>query len=267
MSRGRERLDLLLVAKGLFPSREKARAAVMTGEVRVEGHVVLKPGTRVEEGSRLEVVPAAPAFVSRGGFKLEKALREFNMDLTGKTLLDVGASTGGFSDCALKRGAARVYAVDVGYGQLAWSLRQDSRVVNLERRNIRHLTREDLQHARIHLALVDVSFISLRLVFPVLKGLEVPEVLALVKPQFEAGKGQVGRGGVIRDPGIHLSVLEQVKAHAQGEGYSLHNLTYSPIKGPKGNIEFLALFASSASPALPPAPEKIVAEAHESLKK
>lgn len=260
------RLDLLLVEQGCFPSRERARAAVMAGEVRVAGHRVEKPGTRVDRESRVEVVRRAPAYVSRGGLKLEKALGDFALEVEGKTLLDVGASTGGFSDCALKQGAKRVYAVDVGYGQLAWSLRQDPRVVNLERQNIRHLKREDLEGASVDLALVDVSFISLRLVFPVLKELGIPRVLALIKPQFEAGKGQVGRGGVVREPQTHQRVLEEVRGQALSRGYHLHDLTYSPIKGPKGNIEYLAHFVRSAPSKAPPSIEKIIAEAHERLK-
>ncbi len=261
------RLDMLLVDKGLFPSREKARAAIMAGEVLVEGRRVEKAGTRVNREASIDIKSTSPAYVSRGGLKLEKALQDFNLDVEGKTLLDVGASTGGFSDCALKRGAARVFAVDVGYGQLAWSLRQDPRVKNLERLNIRHLTKEALAGAPIDLALVDVSFISLRLVFPVLKNLDVPRVLTLVKPQFEAGKGRVGRGGVVRDPETHRLVLERVFKEALLQGYHLQNLTYSPIKGPKGNIEYLALFGRSAPLKNPPIPEKIIAEAHERLQK
>jgi 23S rRNA (cytidine1920-2'-O)/16S rRNA (cytidine1409-2'-O)-methyltransferase len=267
MTREMVRLDQLLVSRGLFPSRERAQAAVMAGEVRVGGRPAAKPGTRVDPKSDLEVTGGPPAYVSRGGLKLEKALQEFGVDLAGQTVLDVGASTGGFSDCALKQGAARVYAVDVGYGQLAWSLRQDPRVVSLERLNIRNLKSRDLQEGQPDLAVVDVSFISLLKVFPVLKDLDIPAVIALIKPQFEAGRGQVGRGGVVRDPDIHRRVLEEVAAGARSAGYHLQRLTYSPIKGPRGNIEYLALFHRNPPPQDPPSPDKIILAAHDSLKK
>ncbi len=266
-ARQKIRLDVLLVEKGHFPSREKARAAVMAGEVLVEGQRALKPGTAVDSASTLEIIRQRPLYVSRGGHKLEKALAEFAIDVSGKTLLDVGASTGGFSDCALKKGARKIFAVDVGYGQLAWSIRQDPRVISLERHNIRNLQPKDLDFTPIDLAMVDVSFISLGLVLPVLKGLGIKTVIALVKPQFEAGKEQVGRGGVVREPRIHLSVLEKVVQKAAREGYSLHNMTYSPIKGPKGNIEYLICISREKPHQEPPPAAKIVAEAHESLKK
>jgi 23S rRNA (cytidine1920-2'-O)/16S rRNA (cytidine1409-2'-O)-methyltransferase len=266
MTEKKTRLDTLLVERGLFPSREKARAAIMAGEVWVKEQRVLKPGVSYPSDSQLEVVKLRPHFVSRGGYKLAKALSEFGLDVQGKTLLDVGASTGGFTDCALKQGAALVFAVDVGYGQLDWSLRQDPRVKSLERFNIRNLKKEDIEDTPVDMATVDVSFISLRLVFPVLKALDIPAVVALVKPQFEAGREQVGRGGVVKDPKIHLSVLEHTVREAAEAGYHLQALTYSPIKGPKGNIEFLAYFLQGP-PREGVALEKIVGEAHEALKK
>lgn len=266
MTEKKARLDILLVERGLFPSREKARAAIMAGEIWVKGQKILKPGAAYPHDSQLDVVRQRPHFVSRGGYKLEKALSYFDIDLRGKTLLDVGASTGGFTDCALKQGASLVFAVDVGYGQLDWSLRQEPRVKSLERMNIRHLKKEDLGDTPVDMATVDVSFISLRLVFPVLKAMDIPAVVTLVKPQFEAGRAQVGRGGVVKDPKIHLSVLEKTVRHAAEAGYHLQALTYSPIKGPKGNIEFLAYFLEGL-PGEGIILEKIVGEAHEDLKK
>lgn len=265
MTEKKARLDILLVERGLFPSREKARAAIMAGEIWVKGQKVLKPGVLYPYDSQLDVVRQRPHFVSRGGYKLEKALSYFGIDVRGKTLLDVGASTGGFTDCALKKGASLVFAVDVGYGQLDWSLRQEPRVKSLERMNIRHLKQEDLGDTPVDMATVDVSFISLRLVFPVLKAMQIPAVVALIKPQFEAGREQVGRG-VIIDPKIHIFVLEKTVREAKEAGYHLQALTYSPIKGPKGNIEFLAYFLQE--PSLEGVNlEKIVREAHEALKK
>lgn len=265
MTVGKARLDLLLVERGMFPSREKAQAAIMAGEVLLNGQVVLKPGVSYSRDSQVDVVKKRPHFVSRGGYKLEKALADFDLDVAGKTLLDVGASTGGFTDCALKGGAARVFAVDVGYGQLDWSLRQDPRVKSLERINIRHLKKEDIDGIPIDMATVDVSFISLNLVFPVLQAMAIPAVVTLVKPQFEAGRDQVGRGGVIKDAKTHLFVLEKVIESAAEAKYQLQGLTYSPLKGPKGNIEFLAYFVQEGLPAKIDL-ENIVLKAHKALK-
>lgn len=237
----KKRLDVLLVEKGLFPSREKARAAVMAGQVLVAGNKVEKPGTSVLEEADLRLLQEAVPFVSRGGLKLEKAVQSFGLDLQGKTVLDVGASTGGFTDCALKHGAAKVYAIDVGYGQLAWELRKDSRVVSLERTNIRYLTPEQLGD-RADVATVDVSFISLTKVLPAVLGLVSEEgiIVALIKPQFEAGKELVEKKGVVRDPGVHREVLLRVLRFAGELGLVVTNLAYSPIRGPEGNIEYLA---------------------------
>lgn len=233
------RLDVLLYQKGLVSSREKARAVILAGKVRVNGQRIDKPGSTVEEQDRLEV-EEPPRYVSRGGFKLEKALSVFDVDFTGKVVLDVGASTGGYTDCALQHGAARVYAVDVGYGQLDWSLRNDARVVNIERTNIRYFTREQLGEI-VDIITIDVSFISLKKVLPVVKDFvhEQGDIICLVKPQFEAGREKVGKKGVVRDPQVHVQVLRDCLAMAEEQGLYVRNLTYSPLKGPEGNIEFL----------------------------
>lgn len=233
------RLDVLLHQRGLVSSREKARAVILAGKVRVNGQRVDKPGSTVEEEARLEV-EAPPRYVSRGGFKLEKALAVFDVDFAGKVVLDVGASTGGYTDCALQHGAARVYALDVGYGQLAWSLRNDARVVNIERTNIRYFTREKLGEA-VDIITIDVSFISLGKVLPVVKDFIRPQgdIISLVKPQFEAGREKVGKKGVVRDPRVHVQVLWDCLVMAGRQGLYGCNLAYSPLKGPEGNIEFL----------------------------
>ncbi|NLP37108.1 MAG: TlyA family RNA methyltransferase [Firmicutes bacterium] len=237
MAPERKRIDLLLAEKGLFPSRSAARAAVMAGLVYVDGQKVEKPGTQVSSRAALEI-KELPRYVSRGGLKLEKALREFAIDLTGRVAIDVGASTGGFTDCMLQHGAQKVYSIDVGYGQFDWRLRQDERVVLMERTNIRYLPPEAIKEP-VHFAAIDVSFISLELVLPVIQKLVVPEVVTLVKPQFEIGKGRVGKKGVVRDPKDHLEVLQKVAGIAMDLGYVAVNVTYSPIRGPQGNIEYL----------------------------
>ena len=237
MGTERKRVDVLLTERGLLPSRTAARAAVMAGLVYVNGVKVDKPGTPVADDAEIDV-RQLPRFVSRGGLKLEKALLEFGVDVSGRVALDVGASTGGFTDCLLQQGAAKVYSVDVGYGQLDWRLRQDERVVSMERTNIRHLTPETFTSAP-DFASVDVSFISLSLVLPVLKSLGVREVVTLVKPQFEIGKGRVGKKGVVRDKSDHLEVLEKVAAAAKDAGFVVMNASFSPIQGPEGNIEYL----------------------------
>jgi len=231
-------LDVLLVERGLAESREKAKRLIMAGEVLVGDRVVDKPGTRVAEDAEIRLRATLP-YVSRGGLKLEAALDRFGVAVAGEVAADIGASTGGFTDCLLQRGAARVYAIDVGYGQLAWRLRNGPRVVVLERTNIRYL--EGLPEP-VDLATVDVSFISLELVLPVVVRLLKPEgeIIALIKPQFEAGREHVGKGGVVRDPEVHRSVLEGITAWALEHGLAVRGLMRSPLKGPAGNVEFLA---------------------------
>lgn len=234
------RLDVLLCDKGLFDSRERAKTSVMSGIVYVNGNKALKPGTPVAQDSKLEVRGTTLKYVSRGGLKLEKALDTFHIDPAGKHCLDTGASTGGFTDCLLQRGAERVYAVDVGYGQLAWSLRSDPRVVTMERTNIRHLKPEQIPE-KLQLAVIDVSFISLKLVLPAVRALlsQDGQVACLIKPQFEAGREKVGKKGVVREAETHREVLHAFTQNAQAAGFMIHNLTFSPVKGPEGNIEFL----------------------------
>ncbi|UNC92540.1 TlyA family RNA methyltransferase [Candidatus Contubernalis alkaliaceticus] len=236
----KERLDNLMVAKGYCSSRSRAKALIMMGKVFVDGKRVDKAGCPVDPSSRIEVQQDIP-YVSRGGLKLEKALKEFQVSLTGKIVIDVGASTGGFTHCALKDGAEKVYAVDVGYGQLAWSLRNDPRVVNIERTNIRYLNPDTIQDIP-EIATVDVAFISLKHIFPILRRTGTKKIIALIKPQFEAGKDKVGRKGVVKDPKVHREVIGTVLNQAKQQGYTLTALTFSPIKGPQGNIEYLALF-------------------------
>lgn len=235
----RVRLDMLLVERGLVETRERARRLIMAGEVTIAGEVADKPG-RLLPGDAPVAVRAPLPYVSRGGLKLAAALDAFALDVRGLTAVDVGASTGGFTDCLLQRGAARVFAVDVGYGQLAWKLRSDARVVPIERTNIRYL--EALPEGVLaELAVIDASFIGLALVLPATLRLLTPtgEIVALVKPQFEAGRGQVGAGGVVRDPAIHRRVLEEVGATATQNGLIVAGVTVSPAPGPAGNIEFL----------------------------
>ena len=233
----KERLDALLVQRGLAESRTQAQRMIEAGEVRVAGQVVDKPGTKIEADAEI-VVEARAQFASRGGLKLDAALDAFAVEVAERVALDVGASTGGFTDVLLQRGAARVYAVDVGYGQLAWTLRQDPRVVVMDRVNIRYL--ESLPEP-IDVTVIYVSFISLRLVLPVVARLSRPggDVVALIKPQFEVGKGQVGKGGVVRDPALHRSVLDGTLTWAAATGFAPRGLIRSPIVGPAGNVEFL----------------------------
>ncbi|MBE3583742.1 MAG: TlyA family RNA methyltransferase [Limnochordaceae bacterium] len=246
----RQRLDIALVEAGLAPSREQARRLIMAGQVRVNGQPVDKPGQAVAVDAQLEVVGERNPFVSRGGIKLEAALQAFPVDPAGRVALDVGASTGGFTDCLLQRGAKKVYAVDVGYGQFAWKLRRDPRVELWERTNIRYVTPERFGTERPELAVVDVSFISLELVLPVLFAFLPPgaPVVALIKPQFEAGPSKVGKHGVVRDPQVHLEVLTRLGRKAQEDGYQLRGLIPSPIRGPEGNIEFLAWLVRNGLP-------------------
>ncbi len=230
-----------MARRGLAESRQRARAMIMAGLVSVDGTAVEKPGHAVPLDAEIVLRPSGPPFVSRGGLKLAAALDAFPVHVRGKVILDVGASTGGFTDCLLQRGAARVLAVDVGYGQLDWKLRQDPRVRALEKTNIRHLT-PDILGEYAHGAVIDVSFISLRLVFPAVIRLlrpEAPFVAALVKPQFEVGRGQVGKGGVVRDPALHRTVLEGLSAFFEDLGWRVLEQIPSPFLGPKGNREFL----------------------------
>ena len=238
------RLDTLLFERGLAKSREQARALILAGEVIVGGERAGKAGQAVDEGAQISVRESACPFVSRGGFKLQKALAVFPLSLEGAWAADIGASTGGFTDCMLKNGAARVYAIDVGYGQLDWTLRNDPRVVVRERVNARFIEPAWFERA-LDFASIDVSFISLDKILPPLFAClkEGASVVALVKPQFEAGRGKVGRHGVVSDADTHVEVIERVCAVARGAGFSLEGLSYSPIRGPKGNIEFLLWLA------------------------
>lgn len=259
------RLDVRLFEDGHFDSRERAKAAVMSGVVFVDGNRELKSGAFVTEQSVIEVRGGTPKFVSRGGLKLEKALDFFDVSPEGKLCIDCGASTGGFTDCLLKQGATRVYAVDVGYGQLAWPIRNDPRVVVMERTNVRYLTREQIPEA-LQLAVIDVSFISLSIVLPAVKALlsEDGDVVCLIKPQFEAGKDKVGKKGVVREPETHKTVLLDFIENAKNIGFTVKNVTFSPIKGPEGNIEFLAWLSVCGENAQIDA-AALVTEAHKML--
>ena len=236
----KERLDVLLVNNGFFQSREKAKRAIMAGEVFVDGLVFDKPGMQISLDSEISVKNDSCPYVSRGGLKLEKAINEFQIDLNDAICMDIGASTGGFTDCMLKSGAAKVYAIDVGYGQLDYKLREDPRVINMEKCNFRYFDPEVL-YEKIDFALIDVSFISLKHIFPVLTGLlkETGTVCALVKPQFEAGREQVGKKGIVRDKDVHEEVIINVIGYAKESGLYPIGLSFSPITGAKGNIEYL----------------------------
>jgi 23S rRNA (cytidine1920-2'-O)/16S rRNA (cytidine1409-2'-O)-methyltransferase len=239
----RERLDKILVEKGVVQSRERAKALILAGKVVVEGQTLDKPGVEIEREAQVQLRGGDQPYVSRGGIKLEKALRAFEIDPKGMIVMDVGASTGGFTDCVLQRGAKKVYAVDVGYGQLAWKLRKDPRVVNLERRNIRYLKTEEIEE-KIDLILIDTSFISIEkflshLLHFLKKG---GMIVGLIKPQFEVGKGEVGKGGVVRDETLHQKVIERISMFGQGQGLSVLGVVDSPILGPKGNKEFFICF-------------------------
>lgn len=262
-----QRLDILLVEKNLCETRSKAQASIMAGEVFVNQQKVDKPGTMVDVNATIEVRGNPCPYVSRGGLKLEKALRDFGMDPTGFVCSDSGASTGGFTDCLLQQGARKVFAIDVGYGQLAWKIRNDPRVVCMERTNIRYVTPQDIGEA-LDLSVVDVSFISLKIVLPAIKALLKPtgQVLCLIKPQFEAGKELVGKKGVVRDPAVHIQVLENFLTLAKELEFTVCNLTYSPVKGPEGNIEFLAHLSLMPGQHHYPEPSQLVSDAHAALK-
>lgn len=236
----KKRVDVLMVEQGLAESRQKAQAIIMAGQVYVGEKRCDKPGLTLDEGTVLEVRGQTLRYVSRGGLKLEKAMKCFPIRLDGKVVADIGASTGGFTDCMLQNGAVKVYAVDVGYGQLAWSLRSDPRVVCLERTNARYLSTEQIPEP-LEFASIDVSFISLKLILPALRSLmtEDGQVAALIKPQFEAGREKVGKKGVVRNPEVHLEVLEQFLIHAREAGFTVKGIDFSPIRGPEGNIEYL----------------------------
>lgn len=262
------RLDQLVFDLGLAPSRERAKTTIMAGDVFVDGQRVDKPGTPVDPEKKIEVRGAAMPYVSRGGFKLAKALKEFAFDPTGLVCIDCGASTGGFTDVLLQNGAAKVYAVDVGYGQLAWSLRNDSRVVNLERTNVRYITREQIPEAAA-LAVMDLAFISIKLVIPAVSELleDNGDILCLIKPQFEAGRENVGKKGVVRDKKVHLDVLKSFLDFAPGAGFTVMGLSYSPIRGPEGNIEYLGWLKKGCHTAPDIDPEAVVEASHGELER
>lgn len=243
------RLDVAVYEAGYAPSREKAKAIIMAGQVYVNNQKVDKAGAEIKSDDTLEVRGAALKYVSRGGLKLEKAMEEFPITLSNKICMDVGASTGGFTDCMLQNGAIRVYSIDVGYGQLAWKLRTDERVINLERTNFRYVTNEQVPE-KIDFASVDVSFISLYHILPVLNRLlaDNGESVCLIKPQFEAGKDKVGKKGVVRDLAVHLEVVEKIINLAIDNGFNVMGLQFSPIKGPEGNIEYLIYLQKSTEP-------------------
>ena len=261
------RLDVLLVERGLIESRQKAQTTIMSGLVFVDQRRVDKPGTAVANDAKIEIHGTALKYVSRGGLKLEKAMATFPIDLTGAVCGDIGASTGGFTDCMLQNGASKVYAVDVGYGQLAWSLRSDPRVVCLERTNARYLTHAEVPD-ELDFASVDVSFISLKLILPPLYGLlkEQGHVACLIKPQFEAGKDKVGKKGVVRDPAVHLEVLEHFLIHAKEAGFTVKGITFSPIRGPEGNIEYLGYLEKGSDEELSFDLPGLVEQSHQTLK-
>lgn len=280
----KERLDILIVNKGLATSREKAKAIIMSGIVYVDGQKEDKAGSMFEETANIEVRGATLKYVSRGGLKLEKAMTHFGVELKDKICMDVGSSTGGFTDCMLQNGAVKVYAVDVGHGQLDWKLRNDPRVVCMEKTNIRYVTPEDIAD-KINFSSIDVSFISLTKVLGPVKALlaDDGQIVCLIKPQFEAGREKVGKKGVVREKNTHLEVIEKVIEFAVSIGFEILNLEYSPIKGPEGNIEYLLYLhkpeqaseetvtgeeaLAKAEKECPVSPEQVVEEAHRELDK
>jgi 23S rRNA (cytidine1920-2'-O)/16S rRNA (cytidine1409-2'-O)-methyltransferase len=269
----KERLDVLLVEQGLAETREKAKRSIMAGLVYGNEERLDKPGEKVPVDIVLSIKGKVMPYVSRGGLKLEKALNSFDLTVNDKVLLDIGASTGGFTDCALQNGAKMSYALDVGYNQLAWKLRQDERVKVMERTNFRYVQPSDLEGEMPNFASIDVSFISLKLILPVLKTLLVPnsDVIALVKPQFEAGKEKVGKKGIVRDPKIHIEVMDKIINFALNQGYDILNASFSPITGGDGNIEFLLHLhwkgeRKQGEMLLPESVDTIVKQAHIELK-
>ena len=269
----KERIDVLLVEQGLFESREKAKRAIMSGVIFVDNQRVDKPGTTIIKEAEIEIRGKTLQYVSRGGLKLEKAMKAFPISLEDKICMDIGASTGGFTDCMLQNGATKVYSVDVGYGQLDWKLRNLPNVVNMERTNIRHVTTDDIGDL-LDFVSIDVSFISLKLVLPVAASLMKTgaQIVFLIKPQFEAGREKVKKNGVVRDPSVHKDVIEKVLTYAYDSGFQIENVSFSPITGPKGNIEFLGYgFKRDTSKDLEfydtDALRTLVEDAHKSLKK
>ncbi len=265
----KERLDVLLVQRGFVETRERAKTTIMAGLVLADGQKLDKPGAMVKGDAELRILGDALPYVSRGGLKLAKAVETFGIDLSGKIAADVGASTGGFTDCALQNGAAKVFAIDVGYGQLAWKLRNDTRVVNMERTNIRYVTPEDIGEP-LDFASIDVAFISLSKVLAPIKALLKPsgEIVALIKPQFEAGREKVGKKGVVRNPKDHEDVISSVLAYSQEIGLVPYGLTFSPVKGPEGNIEYLVwlgMTESRCGSTTKPHVAELVRDAHEAL--
>jgi len=246
----KQRLDIFLTEKNFFDSRTRAQSMIMAGKILVNGQKIDKAGTLIPPDAQIKILGEEMPFVSRGGLKLQKALDVFKIILSGKIAVDVGASTGGFTDCMLQHGAKKVYAIDVGYGQLAWKLRSDVRVVNMERTNIRNVTKKDF-YDEIDFVSIDVAFISLEKVLPVVFDVlkDSGEVVALIKPQFEAGREHVGKKGVVRDKKIHAAVIEKILNFAAGVGFGVKGLDFSPVKGPEGNIEYLAHFAKNFSAA------------------
>ena len=263
----KKRLDVLLVEQGYAENRTKAQAIIMSGNVYVQGQKADKPGTSYEEIVEIEVRGAVCPYVSRGGLKLEKALRDFGIQPVGYVCSDSGASTGGFTDCLLQQGASKVFAIDVGYGQLDWKIRSDPRVVVMERTNVRYVTQEQLGEP-LDLSVIDVSFISLRIVLPVVKTFlkSTGQVVCLIKPQFEAGKEKVGKKGVVRDLETHKEVLDNFVTLTKEIGFKILGLTFSPVKGPEGNIEFLAHLTLDDKPGIEPDTDAVVTQAHTTLK-
>lgn len=266
----KKRLDILVYEKGFTDSREKAKAVIMAGQVYVDNQKADKCGSSYDENVKIEVRGNTQKYVSRGGLKLEKAINNFNLDLKDKITMDIGASTGGFTDCMLQNGAKKVYSVDVGYGQLAWKLRNDERVVNLERTNMRKVTREQVPD-EIDFFSVDVSFISLKLILPVARQLlaDNAQAVCLIKPQFEAGREKVGKKGVVRDPLVHIEVVENIFGFCLQNGFDVLNLDFSPIKGPEGNIEYLIHLRKSDEPKsyTDITPKQLVENSHSTLDK
>ena len=267
----KERLDVLLVNRGLAPSREKAKTMIMEGNVFVNNNREDKAGSTFPDDCNIEIHGKTLQYVSRGGLKLEKAMKHFDITMDGKVCMDIGASTGGFTDCMLQNGAKKVYAVDVGYGQFAWKLRQDERVVCMEKTNIRYVVPEDIEEP-VAFASIDVSFISLTKVLLPVRGLltEDGEIVCLIKPQFEAGREKVGKKGVVRDPAVHCEVIEKVRDYAMSIGLEPCHLSFSPIKGPEGNIEYLMHLKKhpqedAVGESLSLTVQEVVAEAHGQL--
>ncbi len=260
----KERVDILCVEQGLFESREKAKRAIMAGIVHDDHQKLDKPGMKIPTDTVLSVKGEKLKYVSRGGLKLEKAINMFHLDLHNKIMLDIGSSTGGFTDCALQNGALKVYALDVGTNQLVWKLRNDARVIVMEQTNFRYCTLANFQEGQPEVASIDVSFISLSHIFSTLKNILVAggDVAALIKPQFEAGREQVGKHGIVKDAKVHEEVIKKVLTYAQENGFSIKALTYSPITGGEGNIEFLGHFVLAEGESMPIDIADVVKEAH-----